>query len=205
MGSTSTTWRCGSTHSAGWASTCPATASGPSPGYGFGALDAFHGYVVYRQLGETELAREIADLRELIELRRRPPRIAQDLGLGMMLWMTHFYPHEAWALRQRRESLEELAALWTDPPGYFCRGPGLRGVRYAFTNYGVCLGLQAVNAWPARVLRLQDFFATYRSGDAYDTDPITHVMGCVSHLPGVLLSDARRAELPPAPPPHPLG
>ena len=34
--------------------------SGPYPGYGLGALDPFHGYVVYRLLGPEELAAEIA-------------------------------------------------------------------------------------------------------------------------------------------------
>ena len=41
--------------------------SGPYPGYGFGALDAFDGYVSYRLLDETALAREIAEMRELID------------------------------------------------------------------------------------------------------------------------------------------
>src|SRR6476646_8365046 len=35
--------------------------SGPYPGYGFGALDAFDGYVSYRLLEETDLAREIGE------------------------------------------------------------------------------------------------------------------------------------------------
>lgn len=33
--------------------------SGPYPGYGFGALDAFDGYVSYRLLDEQALANEI--------------------------------------------------------------------------------------------------------------------------------------------------
>ena len=41
--------------------------SGPYPGYGFGALDAFDGYVSYRLLDEGALAREIAEMRTLIE------------------------------------------------------------------------------------------------------------------------------------------
>jgi hypothetical protein len=40
---------------------------GPYPGYGFGALDAFDGYVSYRMLDETELAPEIGEMRQLIE------------------------------------------------------------------------------------------------------------------------------------------
>jgi len=35
-----------------------------------------------------------------------------------------------------------------------------------------------------RVSRLNAFFAGYRLGDSYDTDAITHVMGCTSYLPG---------------------
>ena len=39
----------------------------PYPGYGLGALDAFDGYVSYRLLDEAALAREIAEMRELID------------------------------------------------------------------------------------------------------------------------------------------
>jgi hypothetical protein len=57
----------------------------------------------------------------------------------------------------------------------------------AFTNYGVSLGLQAVQAHLDRVDRLNAFFETYRSGDEYDREAITHVMACTSHFPGLLL------------------
>ncbi len=68
--------------------------SRPYPGYGFGALDAFDGYVSYRLLDEQALAKEIAEMREIIDKTARDLVITQDLGLGMMLWMTHFFPEE---------------------------------------------------------------------------------------------------------------
>ena len=37
--------------------------SAPYPGYGFGALDAFDGYVSYHLLDAVALSREIADMR----------------------------------------------------------------------------------------------------------------------------------------------
>ena len=37
------------------------------------------------------------------------------------------------------------------------------------------------------VIQLNQFFDKYRSGDAYDTDAITHVMACTSHFPGLFL------------------
>ena len=40
--------------------------SGPYPGYGFGALDAFDGYVSYRLLDEAAVAEEIAEVRAII-------------------------------------------------------------------------------------------------------------------------------------------
>jgi hypothetical protein len=58
------------------------------------------------------------------------------------------------------------------PPGYFCREPALPHVKFAFTNYGVSIGLQAVGAQAARVERLKRYFQTYRSGDEYDTNAI---------------------------------
>ena len=82
--------------------------SGPDPGFaGFGALDAFDGYVSYRLLDEARW-------------RRRSPTcaadratypdsaITQDLGIGMMLWMTQFFPDENWAVTQRTRCLGTL-------------------------------------------------------------------------------------------------
>ena len=77
--------------------------------------------------------------------------------------------------------------MWIEPPGYFCREPGQSDVRFAFTNYGVALGLRAAGASPDRVDRLMTYFDTYRSGDNYDREAITHVMGCVARFPGRFL------------------
>jgi hypothetical protein len=158
--------------------------SAPYPGFGLGALDPFHGYVVYWLLDETALADEIAQMKQIIEQSYESLVISQDLGLGMMLWMTHFFLEEPWARIHRGRSLKVLDLMWIDPPGYFCREPGTPTVKFAFTNYGVSLGLQAVETWPDRVARLNSFFETYRSGDEYDADAITHVMACVSYFPG---------------------
>lgn len=161
--------------------------SGPYPGFGLGALDAFHGYVVYRLLAADVLAAEIAEMRTLVEASYPELLITQDLGLGMMLWLTHFFPSEDWAVVQRARAQRVLDRMWVDPPGYFCREPALRDVKFAFTNYGVAIGLRAQGFWSDRVERLHRFFRHYRSGDEYDRNPITHVMGCASLLPGELL------------------
>ena len=160
--------------------------SAPYPGYGFGALDAFDGYVSYRLLDEKALSREIADMRRLIDRSAPDLYITQDLGLGMMLWMSQFFPEEDWARLQRARSLGMLDRMWMEE-GYFCREPGLHEVKFAFTNYGVSVGLQAVNAMPERVPTLNAFFEAYRSGDEYDRQAITHVMACSSHFPGYLV------------------
>jgi hypothetical protein len=163
--------------------------SGPYPGYGFGALDAFHGAVVYRLLDPVGLAAEIAELEALVQASFPRLVITQDLGLGMMLWFTQFQPDRPWAEVQRARSLEVLDRMWIEPPGYFCREPGARSTKFAFTNYGVAVGLQAVGAWPERVSHLSKFFDSYRSGDRYDEDAITHVMACSARLPGLLLAN----------------
>jgi hypothetical protein len=161
--------------------------SGPYPGYGLGALDAFQGYVVYRLLDPEGLASEIGQMREIVEKSWESLVITQDLGLGMMLWMTGFALEERWAQVQRERCLAILDQMWIDPPGYFSRQPGYPHVKFAFTNYGVSLGLQTAGAWDQRVARLNAFFDTWRSGDEYDTEAITHVMGCTSHFPGEFL------------------
>jgi len=168
--------------------------SEPYPGYGLGALDPFHGYVVYRLLAPEELAGEIAEMKELVDRTVKGLHVTQDLGVGMMLWLTHFLPAERWAILQRARCLEMLDHLWIDPPGYFCRHPGHPAVKFAFTNYGVSAGLQAADPRPAqvaRVERLHRFFDAYRSGDEYDLSAITHVMACSSHLPGELVPGAQ--------------
>jgi hypothetical protein len=161
--------------------------SGTYPGYGLGALDAFDAYVSYRILDEQALAAEIAEMGELIDQSYAHLVIDQDLGLGMMLWLAHFFPAERWAKVQTARALHDLDRMWINPPGYFCRAPGLPEVKFAFTNFGVSLGLQAAGAHPERVKRLNAFFAQYRSGDHYDRDAITHVMECTSHCPGLFL------------------
>ncbi len=160
--------------------------SGPYPGFGFGALDAIDGYVSYRCLDEQTLACEIAEMRALIGATAESLSITQDLGLGMMLWLTHFFPTEHWAVAQRRRSLAMLDLMWRED-GYFCREPNLPDIKFAFTNYGVSIGLQSVNAMTERVLGLNDFFDRYRSGDEYDREAFTHVMACNSHFPGYLI------------------
>lgn len=161
--------------------------SGPYPGVGLGALDPFHGYVVYRLLDEEALSDEIADMRVLVRRNADRLNLDQDLGLGMMLWMTHFFPEEDWAQTQRPRCLDMLDTLWVDPPGYFCRRPSLPNTKFAFTNYGISVGLQAVREQLGRVETLHAFFEDYKSGDEYDRAAITHVMACSAHFPGRLL------------------
>ena len=160
--------------------------SGSYPGYGLGALDAFDGYISYRMLDEKVLAGEIADMADLMDQSARDLVITQDLGLGMMLWLSHFYPEESWAVIQRQRSLLVLDRMWR-PQGHFCREPRSPETKFAFTNYGISLGLQAVGAMPHRVGEINRFFEAHPSGDEYDTSAITHVMACTSHFPGLML------------------
>ncbi|HUN58061.1 MAG TPA: hypothetical protein VMU41_08090 [Candidatus Binataceae bacterium] len=136
--------------------------SAPYPGFGLGALDPFHGYVVYRLLDEDALAHEIGQMRIIVEKSYPSLTITQDLGLGMMLWMTHFFPEEPWARVQRERCLVILNRMWIAQPGYFCRELGHPTMKFAFTNFGVSIGIQAVEVWPERVVQLNSFFETYR-------------------------------------------
>lgn len=164
--------------------------SAPYPGFGLGALDAFDGYVSYRCLDAKALAREIADMRALIDATAADLTITQDLGLGMMLWLTHFFPAEDWAVEQQPRCLSMLERMWREDR-YFCREPHLPHVKFAFTNYGVSVGLQSVDAMADRVRRLNAYFERHHSGDEYDREAITHVMACSSHFPGHLIREFR--------------
>ncbi len=161
--------------------------SGPYPGYGLGAMDAYDGYVAYKLLDAGELAAEIEEMEQLIAGSYERLMIDQDLGLGMMLWLCHFFPDEQWAKVQKNRSFLHLGRLWVDMPGYFCRQTGWREMRFAFTNYGISLGLQAWKQWLDRVNKLNLYFDDYKSGDEYDTNAITHVMACTSHFPGLFI------------------
>lgn len=165
--------------------------SGPYPSFGLGALDPYHGLVVYRLLDSQGLSAEISQMRELVDHSYPTLRVTQDLGLGMLLWFSHFFPTEQWAVTVRGRSLAMLERMWIDPPGYFCREPGMPHVKFAFTNFGVSIGIQAVQVADGRAERLNQFFETYRSGDEYDTNAITHVMACASWFPGKLLLTTR--------------
>jgi hypothetical protein len=160
--------------------------SAPYPGIGFGAMDALDGYVSYRCLDEDALRDEIEDMKYLVDRTMPDAVITQDLGLGMMLWMTSQFPDAEWAQIQKPRCLDILDHLW-QPAGYFSRGPGMPDTKFAFTNYGVSLGLQAVEATPERVERLNAYFDSYRSHDHYDREAITHVMACTSHFPGLMI------------------
>ncbi|MBT8123663.1 MAG: hypothetical protein KJO81_02430 [Gammaproteobacteria bacterium] len=159
------------------------TLDAPYPGYGLGALDAFDGYISYRMLDESSLLHQIGDMKKLIDQTAFDLTITQDLGLGMMLWLTHFFPNEEWAKIQKSRCVSMLDHMWQEP-GYFCREPYLPDTKFAFTNYGVSIGLQAASEMPERVQKLNNYFEEYRSGDEYDTNAITHVMACTSHFPG---------------------
>lgn len=163
--------------------------SRPYSGYGLGAMDAFDGYVSYRLLSETELAGEIADMRSIMDRQYRSLDIDQDLGLGMMLWLAHFFPEEGWATTHRERCIDALDRLWIDRAGYFARASYARQVRIAFANYGVSVGLQSQDLWPERVEALNDYFEAYRSGDEYDSEAITWVMACCSHFPGAFVTE----------------
>lgn len=168
--------------------------SGPEPGFGLGALDPFQALAVYRLLdgGTGELGSELAEVESLVESSWRHLVIRQDLGLGMMLWSAARCADDDWASEHTRRSLEVLDAMWVESApeggGYVCREPGHPDVRFAFTNYGVAIGLQAAGAWPGRVDAILRCFDAYRSHDEYDRDAITHVMGCVARLPGPFLA-----------------
>lgn len=163
--------------------------SAPERGFGFGALDHFHGYTVYNLIDSDRLEKEIRQMKEIIEKSYRDLTIDQDLGLGMMLWICSFHEGEEWAQFQKSRSLKSLDNLWIDPPGYFCRQRGLLQRRFAFTNFGISVGLQSVNKKMDRVQKLNEYFSGFKSGDRYDRDAITHVMECNSHFPGFLVKE----------------
>lgn len=166
--------------------------SAPYPGYGLGGLDFYDGYVVYKLVDESALSNEISDMLTMVQKDYHHFSCTQDLGLGEALWMSHHFPNEPWAQLVRDRSIKQLNEMWipqNDAEGYFCRHPASQNVKFAFTNYGVSVGCQAVGIWPERVKALNKYFKNYKSEDEYDTNSITYVMRCTSILPGTFLHD----------------
>src|SRR5690606_1933963 len=87
--------------------------SGPYPGYGYGAMDHFKGYVMYKLIDEGKgiLKQEIADMEEIIKKTYRHTTMDQDLGAGMSLWLTHFFPEEEWAVHLQKLCLNSLDSM----------------------------------------------------------------------------------------------
>lgn len=129
-------------------------------------------------------------MKALIDRDYRTLDIEQDLGLGMMLWFAHFYPEAAWAKLQSRRAQKRLTACGSTRRDTSAERPA-RSRPSSPSPITESVGLQAAGCWPERVHKLNTFFETWRSGDEYDTEAITWVMACVSHLPGVFLRNDR--------------
>lgn len=169
-------------------------------GYGLGYLDPFEAYAIYRFVSEHELKREINDMKVIVDKHYEKFVCNQDLGAGIGLWDSHFFPNEEWSKNLYESSLNILDKMWVqvdDTKGYFCRHAlGSKNIKYAFTNYGISMGIQSIlfklegkekEKWINRVKHLNTFFETYKHNNHYDTDAITHVMGLVSHYPGCFI------------------
>lgn len=165
----------------------------PFPGSGPGKLEVLMGLAVYRTLSPEALRPEIEELEGLV--RATYLSLAPDNGvdLGLLLWITHFFPREPWSIVLRERALTALDARWVDPPGYFRRnlpepwsGP-VRPNRLAVTNLTAAIGLQAQGVWAHRVQRLHRYFLEDYPWEAWEQDPLSPILTCVSLHPGLLL------------------
>jgi len=169
--------------------------AGPFPGSDSGRLEVFLGLAVYRQLDPDALAPEIEELEGLVAQTYQS--LAPDHGadLGLLLWATHLLPHETWSLLLRERAVNALDERWVDPPGYFRRNLSepwnspMRANRLAITNLSVAIGLQAQGLWAHRVQRLHQYFTTQYPWEPAPQDPLSHLLLCLSHNPGLLLTD----------------
>jgi hypothetical protein len=169
--------------------------SSPFPDSGPGKLEVFMGLAVYHQLGCEALGPEIEELEGMVRKTFRSLAPDHGVDLGLLLWITHFFPGEPWSLLLRERALAALDARWVDPPGYFRRnlpdpwiGPARTNL-LAITNLTASVGLQAQGVWAGRVRRLQDYFLNHYPWEPDPDDPLMPILTCVSLHPGVLLAD----------------
>jgi len=86
---------------------------------------------------------------------RLPPARVPRLRSG---WQCARSSHVHWTWsRSTKRSPAWPGCAPKKTPGVFCREPYLPDVFFAFTNYGVSVGLQSVVAMDDRVARLNDY------------------------------------------------
>ena len=167
----------------------------PYPDSGPGKLEVFMGLAVYQQVAPEALRPEIEELEGMV--RKTFQSLAPDHGvdLGLILWITHFFPEDPWSLLLRERALAALDARWVDPPGYFRRnlpepwsGPRRTNL-LAITNLTASVGLQAQGVWSSRVRRLHDYFLNHYPLEPDRDEALLPILTCVSLHPGVLLAD----------------
>jgi hypothetical protein len=167
----------------------------PFPGSGPAKLEVFLALAVYRQLGPDTLRPEIEELEGMVERTYRALAPDHGVDLGLLLWITHFFPNEAWSLLLRERVLSALDARWVDPPGYFRRNipepwsVPVRSNRLALTNLTAAIGLQGQGVWVHRVLRIHRYFLEHYPWEPDDGDPLPSILTCASLHPGLLLRD----------------
>ncbi len=167
----------------------------PFPDSGPGKLEVFLALAVYRQVGLEALRPEIDELEGLVQETYQALAPDHGVDLGLLLWITHFFPAEPWSLLLRERALAALDARWVDPPGYFRRnlpepwsGP-VRANRLAITNLTAAIGLQAQGVWVHRVQRIHHHFLDHYPWEAHPRDALAPILTCVSLHPGLLLRD----------------
>jgi len=168
---------------------CPFAGSGP------GLLEVFLGLAVYQQLGADALRPEIEELEGMVQKTYHSLAPDHGVDLGLLLWITHFFPGQPWAVALREKALDALDSRWVDPPGYFRRnlpepwvGP-VRSNRLALSNLSASIGLQAQGVWSSRVLRLHRYFLEDYRWETDMSDALAPILTCVSLRPGLFLAD----------------
>ena len=171
--------------------------SKPFPGSGPGLLEVFMGLAVYREIGPDALQPEIEELEGMVQTTHRSLAPDHGVDLGLLLWITHFFPRESWALGLREKALAGLDGRWVDPPGYFRRnlpepwvGP-VRSNRLAISNLTASIGLQSQGVWTHRVERLHRYFLEDYRWEVDMRDALAPMLACTSLRPGLFNSACR--------------
>ena len=149
------------------------------------------GLAVYREIGQESLQPEIEELEGMVQATHQSLAPDHGVDLGLLLWSTHFFPDQSWALGLRERALAGLDRRWVDPPGYFRRnlpepwvGP-VRSNRLAISNLTASVGLQAQGLWAHRVERLHRYFLEDYRWEVDMNDALAPMLACTSLRPGL--------------------
>lgn len=157
--------------------------------YSQGHLDPIDGFLVFRKLraaseDKTVLQEEIADYKQILDLKSKHVVSSDTLDLGMTLWTAHCVADkEMWFKNLTQQAQRQCINLFE---GGYLDIPASR--RLAFREYGTCLGIGCTENPNSKLQRYREriieTWEKHRSHIPGELRAISEVMRAAAIIPG---------------------